>query len=568
MKTQDPSQLDLFVEQAEYIADNDFEQWTVSHPDEHLIIKKLSQSGAKLVTGPRGCGKTTLLLKVHRDLCANPAERTLSIYVNFKASLRLEPYYKSSANAPHLFQQWLLHKVYVGLFDVLQTLKKKPPAGFRLSRKVAQKNIENLENGRAEAGTSESDMLTPLGLEADVQDVLEALNYKRCVLLLDDAAHAFSVEQQRDFFEFFRAIKGKTISPKAAIYPGVTTFSPTFHVGHDAEEIDVWLRPDSPKYLAFMRDLVRQRVSDELWETLEENPTLLDLLAYASFGVPRTLLNMLRRLYSGGEGGDSVGFEYTRQGVIRAIRSSYETTISVFNSLARKLPMYENFINAGRQILERCVTAIKAYNKGRGPGAQSVTIAINKPIPAEFTKVLGFFQYSGLVSPRGEVSKGEKGVFELFVVHYAALIDSNALFGEKALNSARYVEAFSKRSAKEYVRATPRTLLGNQDVASVLALALPPCQNCKTPRVSEAARFCLNCGAALTAMSVFETAIQSDIEELPLTEARVATIKKHSKIRTVKDILLDHEHRELRSIPQVGPFWAKRIYSYAEEYLA
>jgi ABC-type iron transport system FetAB ATPase subunit len=568
MAIQDPSQLDLFVEQAEYLEDDHFEQWTVSHPDEELIIKKLSQAGAKLITGPRGCGKTTLLLKAYKSLCASPEQRTLPIYVNFKASLRLEPYYKSSANASHLFQQWLLYKVYAGLFTVLAQLKRKPPVGFRLSRRATEGFIEALESGRAEAATAKSSGISPLEFERDIDLVLEALDYRRCVLLLDDAAHAFSSEQQRDFFEFFRNVKGKYIAPKAAIYPGVTTFSPTFHVGHDAEEVDVWLRPDTNKYLPFMKSLLRQRVSDELWQRLTANETLLELLAYASFGVPRSLLNMLRRLYSGGDADESVVLDYTRHGVLRAIRASHEVTISVFSSLAKKLPMYEKFILAGRQILDRSVAATKAYNKGKSIGSQSVTIAVSKPIPAELAKVFAFFQYSGLLSPRGEVSRGEKGVFDLYVIHYAALIESNALFGEKAINSANYVEAFRKRSAKEFTRVTPRTLLNNQNVSSVLALSLPPCQVCKTPRVSEAARFCLNCGAPLTAMSMFETLIQNDIEELPLTPNRVASIKKNSKIRTVKDILLDHQHRELRSIPQIGPVWAKRIHSYAEEYLA
>jgi len=361
MTIQDPSQLDLFVEQAEYLEDNNFEEWTVSHPDEQLIIKKLSQSGAKLIAGPRGCGKTTLLLKVHRDLCAKPAARTLSIYVNFKTSLRLEPYYKSSANASHLFHQWLLHKVYAGLFETLQVLKAKPVLTLRLSKEATQRNIEALERGDG----LQDDRLTPAGLEQDIQSALDALKYRRCVLLLDDAAHAFSVEQQRDFFDFFRMIKGKTIAPKAAIYPGVMNFPSTFHVGHDAEEIDVWLRPDSPKYLPFMKLLVRQRVSDDVWIALTRNEGLLDFLAYAAFGVPRTLLNMLRTLHSGDGGGEAT-LGYTRIGVLRAIRASNEATMAIFNSLAKKLPMYEKFILAGDRSWTDVSSLRRRTTKARG----------------------------------------------------------------------------------------------------------------------------------------------------------------------------------------------------------
>jgi len=50
--------LAVFVEQAEYIQPEDFGKWGVAHPQENAIIKKLISPGAKLITGPRGCGKT------------------------------------------------------------------------------------------------------------------------------------------------------------------------------------------------------------------------------------------------------------------------------------------------------------------------------------------------------------------------------------------------------------------------------------------------------------------------------------------------------------------------------
>ena len=58
----------LFVEQAEYIAPSDFIEWSSDHPNEDVILKKLTQAGAKLLTGPRGCGKTTLMLKAYNSL--------------------------------------------------------------------------------------------------------------------------------------------------------------------------------------------------------------------------------------------------------------------------------------------------------------------------------------------------------------------------------------------------------------------------------------------------------------------------------------------------------------------
>lgn len=111
-------------------------------------------------------------------------------------------------------------------------------------------------------------------------------------------------------------------------------------------------------------------------------------------------------------------------------------------------------------------------------------------------------------------------------------------------------------------------MIPSEEIRDKFSLALPPCKKCKTPRVSEHARFCSNCGTALQSESIFESLVNQDISELPLTELRVEKIKAHSKIRTIKDILMDSENRELRKVPRIGPIWAERIASYAEEFIA
>jgi predicted AAA+ superfamily ATPase len=80
-----------FIEQAEYIPASDFIEWSSEHPNEQAILKKLSQGGAKLLTGPRGCGKTTLMLKSYNQLLSKSRAGAFPIYVNFKSSLKLEP---------------------------------------------------------------------------------------------------------------------------------------------------------------------------------------------------------------------------------------------------------------------------------------------------------------------------------------------------------------------------------------------------------------------------------------------------------------------------------------------
>jgi hypothetical protein len=562
--------LNIFIEQAEYIASEEFQKWAVEHPEEETIVRKLSQGGAKLLIGPRGSGKTTLMLKTFYKLCSpqniSNTKSSLPIYVNFKSSLKIEPIYKSNANAVYWFNQWILFKIYQGLFGTLEELAVETPDLMKFTRKSIDKIINNIEFRHVELLKSE-DLITLEDLEEEIQKVLTHLNKSHCVLLLDDAAHAFSADQQRDFFEFFRQIKSKLISPKAAVYPGVTIYSSTFHVGHDAEEIDVWIKPDSTGYTDFMLGLLERRLPEQVYKEFLKKKDLIELVAYASFGMPRAFLNMMRDFYKEENDEEKSRSSLSRKGVSSALSESFKQTMGIYSSLKVQLPTYEKFIVTGESLFSKMVDLIKNYNKGKETNAQSVSLAISRPIPVELSKVLGFFQYAGLIMPKGEVSKGGEGVYELYMVHYASLIDRNAFVGKKSIGTQELIESLRIRNSHLFKKVTPQILLGTDDISSLFPLSLPPCHKCRTPRNNEHAKFCPNCGALLKSVSVFESLISNDIDKLPLTVRRVQSIKQHSKIKTVKDILMDLDNSELRKVPQIGPHWAKQIYSYAEEFI-
>lgn len=558
-----------FIEQAEYIDTESLLRWSSAHPEEDLIIRKLSRGGAKLITGPRGCGKTTLLLKAFHKLCNDKAGDTFPIYVNFKSSLKLEPLYQKGSNASFLFNQWILLKVYQGLYETLDTMKVESIQGLKFSKEFVNETTSHLELGRTDILNDENNLLSIPSIEMEIKKVLESLNMDRCVLLLDDAAHAFSSDQQRDFFEFFRQIKSKRLSPKAAIYPGVTIFSSTFHVGHDAEEIDVWIKPDSENYIEFMMEVIKRRLPSEVFDKLQSEKELLNLICYAAFGMPRALLNMIRGFYNEDEDEDADNYQivYNRKQGLKQIKKCFENTYNVYTSLKAKVPIYKQFISKGEELFSKMVLSTKTYNKSKSKDRQSVIIAIKRPLPAELSKVLGFFQYSGLLMPMKSISKGEKGVYDLYSVHYAALVENNALFGRTSININEYAYAFEHRHAHEYCRITPLSLLGTNDISNVFSLSLPPCKKCNAPRVNEYAKFCLNCGAPLKGASIFDSLVREDIKVLKISEKMIKRIKENSNIRTIKDIFMDHDNRELRNVPYIGPIRSKRIFSYAEEYL-
>lgn len=552
-----------FIEQAEYIPKEDFISLSSAHPNEDIILNKLIQSGAKLLTGPRGCGKTTLILKAYNKLLS-PKHTAFGIYVNFKTSLKLEPIYKSNANGSYWFTYWMCLKIYQGLYQCVRD-HKKSSIKLSISEDDTKQLLNLLELGEIEKAKTLEDQINFSTLEFDIDIVFQILNKNRCVLLFDDAAHAFSVEQQKDFFELFRKIKSRYISPKAAIYPGVTSFSPTFNVGHDAEEVNAWIDPESDRYLEFMLELLKKRLPERVFHILMENKNLVYIICYSSFGIPRQLLNIVRNLYTENED-LSLNINIDRVNVFKQVRISYKSTFNVFTSLEKKIPTYVNYVEEGRKVFDKIVALIKQYNRLKPIARKSVTISIKKEIHSDLKKILGFFQYAGLVSYKGQLSKGEKGVFEMYLVNIGALVETNAILTTRSISLVELATALITRNAHEFTRTKSENLLS--DGLDSIKLNLPACQKCRAERINENSRFCHNCGAPLITSSNYENLINEPIESLQLTDKRTKTIKQNSSIRKIKDILYDIGSTELRSVPQVGKYWAHRIYYLAEEYIS
>jgi len=563
---------EIFTQQAEYIPGESFSKWTVTHNDELQIIKKLTQGGAKIIVGPRGCGKTTLMKKAYNSLINANSNSSLPVYVNFKSSLKLEPLYRSNTNAAFWFNQWLLFKVYLGLLESAKAFKIEQDIDNKIS--TIEEIVNNLEMARIDLFENSDKHLSLSKLEHHISQILTDTKRTRCVLLLDDAGHAFSDEQQHDFFEFFREIKTKSISPKAAVYPGVTSYSSAFHIGHDAEEIDVWLKPSSNGYLDFMYEILESRLGKEIFNKIKSEKTVLDFLCFSAYGIPRALLNMVSSFFKEEEENITDGkinlskIKFDSNIALKAVRENYENNLKIYESLKIKLPLYKNFIDTGSTAFEEIQKIIKDFNKKNKVESQSSSIAIQRPISPEFSKVLGFFQYSGLLAPRGTTNRGNKGVYEIYELHYGAIVDRNIFFSSRGLSLENYCLAFNNRPNHLYPRHKETGLIGNNDPSKLFTLALPPCEVCRTKRLSNEARFCVNCGIKLKDFSVFENIVSQDIEKLPITLNRAKSIKSSSKIKTIKDILMDYDNKELRSVPMVGPHWAKTIKSYAEEFIA
>ena len=550
----------VFEERAEFLSKNELRQWTATTSDDRTIITKLTGPGAKLLIGPRGSGKSTLLRQAYYEVLDHGVD--IAAYVNYSRSLWLEPLFHRTANALQLFRQWILFKIVTGLADAITEAHIPLPEGLAKTARFGTEFIRELERGNQP--TLSGGLLAPSELITGIEQWTVTTGRRRCILLLDDAAHAFSPDQQREFFEIFRELRSRTISSKAAVYPGVTSYSPNFHVGHEAELIEAWLRPENDEYLTTMRDIYERRIPTSLKERLRGRRDLIDYLALASFGLPRGYLVMLSQLL-GVE--DNQTRSPSRALAEQAVSEHADSVRHIFMSLAQKLPRYRRFVEVGSEVESAIARSIQSWNANKAVTEKAVTIAFPDPLGSELSRVLAMLEYAGLIRYAHTVSRGVKGVFHRYTLHYSIILDANALSLGKSFSIADAIQALTKRDAHAFVRSTPSRLLGS-DFADRCTLDLAPCQYCGAPRISEEAKFCMKCGRELSDASIYEELLKAPIQKLPLTKNKLDGLLQHTSIRTINDILLDEENYQIRSVPHVGPIWSARIRRYAEEFVS
>lgn len=485
------------------------------------------------------------------------------VYVNFSRSLALEPLFHHQADALQIFRQWVIYKIITGCLESVRALDATPPESLRTLGEEGVIFIRALETGQS--STPPNRPVAPSQLLILLEEWAKTANRARCVLLLDDAAHAFSPEQQRDFFEIFRALRSRSIAAKAAVYPGITSYSPYFHVGHEAELLEAWYNPDDEEYLATMRSVLQNRLPSALYNRFENRTDIIDYLALASFGLPRGFLNMVSFVL-GVEEDDSA--RPTRRRAEQAVAAHAESVRNIFTALRQKLPRFKKFVDVGLELQRSIAAALREYNRSKPAGRDKTPIVgLADPIPAELNRIVGFSEYAGLLRGQGSVSRGIKGVFHKYALHYSIVLVENSLSLGKSFAIDDAIRSLSKTSAHSFVRARPSVLLG-PNYQERCTLDLAPCPKCGAPRTSEDARFCVKCGTELREVSIYEELVNASIDSLPLTDNKLNGLRTHTSVRTIKDILLDEESTEIRKVPYVGPVWAARIRNAAQEYVS
>jgi hypothetical protein len=557
----------IFTLRAEDLSEEELEKWTGKVENDDAILTRLKGAGAKVLVGPRGSGKSNYLRRAYFEL--RRQRRCMVAYINFSSHLALEPLMLGNPRALEYFRQWLTYKIIVGVHAAEADENELPKDLVDLAA-AGRTFISALQTRVGVEPEETPPEVAPSELLVLLERWSKELGRSRCVLLMDDAAHAFMPQQQREFFELFRALRSRNVACKAAVYPGVTSYSPFFNIGHEAEQIEVWIEPDSANYIESMLAIFEARFDERIREAIR--PELVELAAYASFGLPRNFITILEEVLEVGddEDGEIVIRTPTFASMRDAISKNAEQVRQLFQEVAEKLPRYRNFVDVGNDVEGRVLGVIRSVNTKRardGAASRAVGVAIGLPIPGELDRVISLLEYSGVVRRTGVSSRGGRGQYEKVQLHSSLLISENALGLGRNPSTESIRRGLQRRGADDFVRRKSVAVF-DPEMEERCKLNLTPCFTCQTPRISDDAQFCFKCGAPLTEQSVYMDLLQAPIERLRLTPRKLDRIEQHSALRTVQDVLLDDRNLQLLGVPYIGPVWAARIRTRADEFVS
>lgn len=564
-----------YEERADHLELDAFATNTALTDDSEDWIKSLTGPGAKLLVGPRGCGKTHLMRYAFTQCVADP-ELPLAVYINLNRYYTLEPLLRRRPDAMSTFYVWVLANIVLGFYESVEN--------FKLTTEAEAQAVDSLgEFDPAEVrdliGAYEKNQPPAANLEAvatrltidRVKQLLirsaDVLKRRRVVLLLDDAALTLTPEYLSHFFDIYRALKAPRIAPKASVYPGTTEYGPNFHAGHEADTVFVWKRVTDGNYLAFMQDIGAKRFPD-MEQIPEESRAML---AYSAFGVPRAFMTLVRSYLKNSK----------RQSTSQ---STFNVTIDEFladrvreyMTLKDKKPQFATIVDVGKRLFDRMVEEVANANQALieehsrqlyiGIDASGV---LDKPY---VTRMLLLLEEAGMVYSGSAVSHGDRD-YRRYVPHVAALQAKRAFARKGAFSPKFSVEVLARSDEKHPVRRSMSTLL-DASTLDGLSLDLPDCLNCGAKRV-EGAKYCFNCGERLTDESTYDRLMLTALAGVPgLTDWQRDKLSSwHSVPKTVGEfIALQDPGTTLRTIRGVGKVRAKTIIdavqSFLDEYLS
>jgi hypothetical protein len=418
-----------FFFRTEDIRPDEVGDYFVESRQDRTIVDALKNRNPTILVGSRGVGKSFLLRVAQKELAENfEKDRVFPVYLSFVRSSLLQ-----SADSER-FKHWMLARICSAIIRSLLkagVLIALPPSARLLAGASAVTDAEptkleavaeayeNSWRNPAEVIDS-SQVPTVDDLKEALEDLSTELNISRFVLLIDEAAHIFLPEQQRQFFTLFRDLRSHCITCNAAVYPGVTSFGETFQPAHDATMLSIDRDILAADYVENMREIVEKQADAILLKNIAQNAQNFAILAYAASGNPRLLLKTL-----------AASPKVNSTQINETVRGYYRSDVWAEHSLlADKYVGHREIIDWGRRFLEGlAIPDIKSKNDHylAADKSTSAYIWIHRDAPEVVKEALRILSYTGVVSEQASGIKASRGeIGTRYIVNLGCLFSLEA----------------------------------------------------------------------------------------------------------------------------------------------
>lgn len=461
-----------FIFRTEELTDKQVSDLFVSSDYEQDIIDRMKAPSPVLLIGSRGVGKSFLFKVSEIQLLKEfDTKKILPVFVTFrKASL-----IKSST--PEQFQYWMLARI---CSELLRTLRKNgliSPVHSRLGMLAGEINpdtsrVDEIIQAFEESWKNPGKDVSIEGIPTlddfldTVQDLCEELDIVRIVLFIDEAAHVFIPQQQREFFTLFRDLRSPFIKCNAAVYPGVTVYGDSFEPIHDAVKINLVRNVNDENYISNMKEMVLRQVNGgTLSKKLSQYGENFTLLAYAASGNPRHLLNCV-----------ASAEKMDTNSVNNVFREYYrDKQWGEHTKLAERYQGYKAFIDWGRDFLETIVLPeLKKKNddylKNGITKGTTLYFWVHKGAPQEVKESIRILEYSGLVyEDASGIRATRKEVGTRYMVNIGCLLALEAKPTSTGLDIVKHsdIRRMSEYGANQTIYNAIQGVVEKEDIDSL-----------------------------------------------------------------------------------------------------
>jgi hypothetical protein len=389
-----------FIIRTEDIKQEEILELYVETARDRRIVELLKSPSPVVLEGSRGTGKSFLLRVAEAQLRKTvSSDRIVPVYLSFVKSSLLQ------TNDPQQFLRWMMARL---CGRVLRTLYQSGLLGqndsplsllaggaFPAQQPTPIEAVATAfeESYKSPGGPVDSSAVpTVEDFKDAIEDLCRAKSINRFAFFIDEAAHIFRPEQQRQFFTLFRDLRSPYISCNAAVYPGVTAYGQTFQAGHDALIEQINRDVLDPNYIANMREIVFKQAEANLMAAITTHGENFAALAYAVSGNPRLLLKTVAK---------APGLRASE--VEKVLKEFYRTDIwSEHSGLAERYAGHRSLVEWGRQFIEEtAIPDARAKNASReseGKEESTSFFWVHVDAPAAVKEALRLLTYTGIVA--------------------------------------------------------------------------------------------------------------------------------------------------------------------------